>query len=133
MKIWTLAAAGALLALPALAQTSPTTVDAAKAGNPAVATSSQMSSKPASGANSFSVREALGRLQAHGFTNVTDLHKDTHGVWRATATPAGTMGNSAMTSGNAMSGPGKTNAMTTPTAAHTVSVWLDYKGNVGVQ
>ena len=130
MKIWTLAAAGALLALPALAQTSSTTVEAAKAGNPAVATSSQMADKPASGANSFSVREALGRLQAHGFTNVTDLHKDTHGVWRGTATPAS---NTAMTSGNAMSGPGKTNAMATPTAAHTVSVWLDYKGNVGVQ
>ena len=133
MKLWTLAAAGALLALPALAQTpptSPTTVDAAQhtsdSSNAAVSTSSQMEAKPSYGANSFSIGEAMRRLQAHGYTNVTNLHKDTHGVWRGMATP-----------GTGSTTPGVTTLATSApqpgNTAQPVSVWLDYKGNVGVQ
>ncbi len=71
--------------------------------NQAVATTNANAPQPAKGSNSFTMGEARSRIEKEGFTNVTDLKKDDFGVWR---------------------GHGKKNGQ-------TVSVWLDYKGNVG--
>ncbi len=72
-------------------------------GNQAVATTNANAQHPAHGANSFSRGEARTRIAGHGFQNVSDLHKDNNGVWRGKAMKDG----------------------------QPVSVWLDYKGNVG--
>lgn len=71
--------------------------------NQTVATTNANAATPASGHNSFSKGEARRRIASEGFTAVGGLRKDTHGVWRGHATKDG----------------------------QTVSVWLDYKGNVG--
>jgi hypothetical protein len=71
--------------------------------NGAINTSRQTQAQPAHGANSFTKGEATDHLQSHGFSNVTNLTKDAEGVWRGQATQNG----------------------------QQVSVWLDYKGNVG--
>jgi hypothetical protein len=57
---------------------------------------------PAKGANSFTEAQAKSRIEAKGFTHVTNLAKDKDGVWRGKATKGGT--------------------------AHDVA--LDYQGNV---
>ncbi len=75
------------------------------AGNPAVHTDSMSATQPASGANSFTMKEARRRLMRHGFSNVAGLKKDTHGVWNASAMKDGS----------------------------PVTVWLDFKGNVGTR
>ncbi|MGI4794686.1 MAG: peptidoglycan-binding domain-containing protein [Janthinobacterium lividum] len=73
--------------------------------NQAIATTNANALQPAHGANSFSKGEAERRIVRHGFQDVSDLHKDGAGVWRATASKEG----------------------------QHVQVWLDYKGNVGQQ
>ncbi len=72
--------------------------------NQAVATSSANEPMPAKGANSFTMNEAKARIQRDGYSNVDNLSKDNDGVWRGKAQ--------------------KNGASTT--------VWLDYKGNIGV-
>ncbi|MDO9707156.1 hypothetical protein [Paracraurococcus lichenis] len=57
---------------------------------------------PAPGANSFTEGQAKSRIEAAGFTNVSDLQKDDQGVWRGKAQRSG----------------------------QQVSVALDYQGNV---
>lgn len=57
---------------------------------------------PAAGANSFTEGQAKSRIEAAGFTNVSDLQKDDKGIWR----------------GKAQQG------------AQQVSVALDFQGNV---
>jgi hypothetical protein len=57
---------------------------------------------PAAGANSFTEGQAKSRIEAAGFTGVSDLQKDDQGVWRGKAQRAG----------------------------QQVSVALDYQGNV---
>ncbi|AOO81606.1 PepSY domain-containing protein [Bosea vaviloviae] len=59
-------------------------------------------SAPQSGANSFTEAQAKSRLEANGYTAVSDLKKDDKGIWRGKATHAG----------------------------HPVSVSLDYQGNI---
>ena len=59
--------------------------------------------QPVPGANSFTPGEARHRIERHGFNQVSELHKDSDGVWRGRATKAG----------------------------QQVGIWLDYKGNVG--
>jgi hypothetical protein len=77
-----------------------------KDANGAVNTSSAEQAAPATGANSFTRAEARRRIAKHGFTDVTlNNTKDDHGVWRGTAKKDG----------------------------QQVSVWLDYKGDVGQQ
>jgi hypothetical protein len=73
--------------------------------NPAIATASDNAATPARGANSFTRGQAASRIAAHGFTNVGGLKKDRDGVWRGSAERNG----------------------------QQVSVWLDYKGNVGAR
>ena len=71
--------------------------------NPAVSTTSTNSSAtPVPGANSFTESEARNRIEARGFTAVSDLKKDDQGIWRGSATKDG----------------------------QTVKVALDFKGNV---
>lgn len=71
--------------------------------NQAVATTNANAAQPAHGANSFSKKEAHHRMEVEGFHQVSDLHKDQHGVWVGTAMKNG----------------------------QQTSVWLDFKGNVG--
>ena len=71
------------------------------ASTPAVATSPNPDA-PAKGANSFTEAQARSRIEAAGFSNVSNLAKDKDGVWRGTATKAGA----------------------------TVTVALDFQGNV---
>jgi len=73
--------------------------------NQAVATTSANSAMPAKGSNSFTESQAQSRLQKEGFSGVSALQKDHDGIWR----------------GKAMKG------------GQQVSVWVDYKGNVGQQ
>ncbi len=89
-------------------------------GNPAVKSpqpnSDQSSSRGAaggdlgsarleSGSNSFTESQARSKMEQAGYQNVTDLKKDDHGIWRAKAQKGG----------------------------QTVSVGLDFKGNVATQ
>ena len=57
------------------------------------------------GANSFTEGQARSRIEAQGFSNVTDLRKDDQGIWRGKATRNG----------------------------QSVSVAIDYKGTVQAQ
>jgi hypothetical protein len=93
----------ALLALAAtnsFAQTTPANKDAK---TPAVATSDTVNpGAPVAGRNSFTEAQARSRIEAAGFTNVSDLAKDSDGVWRGKAAKSG----------------------------KTTTVSLDYQGNV---
>ena len=71
--------------------------------NQAIATTTANASQPAHGANSFTMGEAKSRMEHDGFSNVTNMHKDNDGVWRAQAQKDG----------------------------GSAQVWLDYKGNIG--
>ena len=73
--------------------------------NQAVATTGDDAMEPSSGASSFTEGQARSRIEDKGFTAVTGLTKDDNGVWRGTATKAGS----------------------------STQVWMDYKGNVGQQ
>jgi hypothetical protein len=44
---------------------------------------------PAAGANSFTESEAKSRIEAAGYFKVSHLVKDKDGIWRGTATKAG--------------------------------------------
>ena len=60
---------------------------------------------PLSGSNSFTENQAKDRATAAGFSNVTALKKDANGIWRGTAADG----------------------------AKTVTVSIDFKGNVVAQ
>lgn len=135
--LFRLALLGAVVAVPAYAQTSPAAPDRAtpngtatrsttpgmttppaadtrtgattpnrtnESGNAAVRLDdgTRTANAPAAGANSFTEGQAKSRIEAAGFTNVTDLKKDDQGVWRGQAQKSG----------------------------QQVSVALDYQGNV---
>jgi putative membrane protein len=95
------AVAAILTGGPCLAQPAQST--ATGNGNQAVATTSANAPVPAKGSNSFTMSEARARLQADGFSNVSDLTEDDNGVWHGKAQKNGS----------------------------TTGVWLDYKGDVG--
>ena len=86
------------------ASTNTGTAAASGNDNQAVATTNANAPQPAHGANSFTKGQATARFERRGFQNVSSLRKD-NGVWRGTATKDG----------------------------QQISVWLDYKGNVGQQ
>ena len=71
--------------------------------NQAITTTGNNANHPAHGSNSFTKGQAHGRFKNAGFSEVSNLHMDHHGVWR---------------------GRGMKNGQ-------SVKVWLDYKGNVG--
>ncbi|TCH99375.1 hypothetical protein EJV46_01470 [Roseococcus sp. SYP-B2431] len=63
----------------------------ASAQAPSATPSQPVTAAPAAGANSFTEAQARGRLEAAGFTNVTELQKDDQGVWRGRASRNGTV------------------------------------------
>lgn len=85
----------ALMSTVAVAQTS-TTSPTPSPNAPADANA------PLPGANSFTEGQAKSRLEANGYSNVSELKKDDNGVWKGTATHSGTQ----------------------------VSVSIDYRGNI---
>jgi len=88
------------------APTPPSSSDKAAASgndNQAVATTSANADQPATGKNSFTKGQARHRIQKKGYSHVSGLTKDQDGVWRGSAQKDG----------------------------QQVSVWLDFKGNVG--
>ncbi|MBV9551955.1 MAG: hypothetical protein JO032_04080 [Alphaproteobacteria bacterium] len=93
---------GGLLATGAMAQQGgPPAANGPQNG--AVNTSSTpQPNRPVAGHNSFTQSEAQSRIEAKGFTGVTNLQKDDAGVWRGQAMQNG----------------------------KTVSVSVDYQGNV---
>jgi hypothetical protein len=73
---------------PASAQSQPAQ---SGPGNNAVNSSDQNnSSAPVAGRNSFTEGQAKSRIEAAGYSNVSDLQKDNDGVWRGKADKAGT-------------------------------------------
>jgi len=116
----------ALSGVPAIAQTStaPTTSgptvpgtttntptqrsqdNTTTAAPPSVTTSNankKTAAAPVKGANSFTMDEARRRIEAGGFAQVSDLKKDSDGIWRGTGMRDGA----------------------------AVPVYCDYQGNVG--
>jgi hypothetical protein len=51
---------------------------------------------PVAGANSFTEGEARSRIEANGYTNVTELKKDDQSVWHGKAMKGGTLVNVAL-------------------------------------
>lgn len=105
-----------ILATAAAAQTTtqPQSSTAAPSGdagssNPAVTVKPKGSPESTGslepGANSFTEGQARSRIEAQGFTNVTDLRKDDQGIWRGKAMRSGA----------------------------SVGVAIDYRGNVQAQ
>jgi hypothetical protein len=79
--------AGLIAATAASAQNQPAQ---SAPGNNAVNSPGQNNSNaPVAGRNSFTEGQAKSRIEAAGYTTVTDLKKDDNGVWRGKATKAG--------------------------------------------
>ncbi|MGU3493976.1 PepSY domain-containing protein [Xanthobacteraceae bacterium A53D] len=57
----------------------------ALAQTPAVAPKETNPAAPVQGANSFTEAQAKERIEKAGFTSVSALKKDDHGVWQGTA------------------------------------------------
>ena len=92
--------AGAAFAQTATTNQSPTP-SAVATGD----TASKTSAAPVAGANSFTESEARSRIEAHGYTGVSELMKDDQSIWRGTAMKDG----------------------------KSVAVSLDYQGNIVTQ
>jgi hypothetical protein len=89
--------------LVALAQTGAAPAVNPDAATPAVATThGNNSGAPAAGSNSFTEAQAKSAIEKAGYSGVSALTKDKDGLWRGTASKAG----------------------------RSVSVALDYQGNV---
>jgi hypothetical protein len=56
---------------------------------PAVAGRGNNPAAPVAGSNSFTAGQAKSRIESNGFAHVSDLQKDSQGVWRGTATKDG--------------------------------------------
>lgn len=92
MRIYLLASIMALSTVAAFGQTKvpPTNPNPA---TPAVTTSSTPTpASPAKGSNSFTMAQAKSRIEAAGYTNVTDLTKDNNGIWRGHGSKNGAIG-----------------------------------------
>ena len=82
-----LISAGLIAASAASAQTPPAQ---SGPGNNAVNSSGQNNSNaPVAGRNSFTEGQAQSKIEAAGYSKVTDLKKDDNGVWRGKATKGG--------------------------------------------
>ena len=79
--------AGLLTATAASAQNQPAQ---SGPGNNAVNSAGQNNSNaPVAGRNSFTEGQAQSKIEAAGYTKVTDLKKDDNGVWRGKASKGG--------------------------------------------
>ena len=76
---------------------------ASKDSNEAVASTNADQPTPAAGANSFTEDQARSRLEARGYSVMSQLEKDDDGIWRGKGQKNGSF----------------------------ADVWVDYKGNVG--
>ncbi|MCB4823169.1 hypothetical protein [Roseicella aerolata] len=79
-------------------------------GNAAVRTDdgTRTATTPAPGANSFTEGQAKSRIEAAGFTNVSDLQKDDQGIWRGRAQRGGQQVSVALDfQGNVVPGPAR--------------------------
>ena len=77
----------------------PKTIQTSTANAPAVGSTSPDSktvAAPLAGANSFTESQARSRLQAHGYTAVTELKKDDKSIWRGMAMKDGKSGEVAL-------------------------------------
>jgi hypothetical protein len=79
------------VASAAVAQSSQAQVPAQNGPtNSAVDTTGENKSPaPVAGANSFTESQAIARIKAKGFTDVSHLVKDNNGIWRGTAVKDG--------------------------------------------
>src|SRR3954465_15508417 len=63
-------------------------------GNNAVNSANQNNSNaPVAGRNSFTEGQARSKIEAAGYSNISELQKDKDGVWRGKADKAGTKAN----------------------------------------
>jgi hypothetical protein len=93
--------ASGLAAGSALAQSNATSSSLTNTSSnpPAIATpgvESQTLAAPVPGANSFTQSQARERLEAHGYSSVTDLKLDDEQIWRAKAVKNGASVNVAL-------------------------------------
>jgi hypothetical protein len=103
MRKLLIVAVTSLLASTALAQNPPANPGP---NNPAInTTGTNNPGAPAAGANSFTEGQAKSRIEAAGYSDITELKKDDSGVWRGRAKKDG----------------------------KTVTVSLDYQGNIVAQ
>jgi hypothetical protein len=87
MRIIPIVGALLLASSVAMAQQKPANPDA---NTPAVSTPNTTNpNAPVEGANSFTEGQARSRIEAAGFTKVTNLTKDPKGVWRGRAMKGG--------------------------------------------
>jgi hypothetical protein len=120
MKVLLTIAVGLALTNPVIAQTSPSQGSQSEQGNPAIknpqsnsdksgaaseASGSRALSGLEAGSNSFTEGQARSRMEEAGYTNVTELTKNDQGIWQGKAQKDG----------------------------RSVTVGLDYKGNIGAQ
>ena len=81
------AAAAILIVGPSLAQNPPAQ---SSPNNSAVNSTGQNNSDtPVAGRNSFTEGQAKSRIEAAGYSSVSDLQKDQNGVWRGKASKGG--------------------------------------------
>ena len=87
MRQFLIAAALVAVSLPAFAQSQMNPPANPNANTPAVNSpnSPPNPGAPVAGANSFTEGQAKSRIEANGFSNVSDLKKDDAGVWRGKA------------------------------------------------
>lgn len=83
-------------AAPAAGRPTGTQRQAAGAPGVAAADSSLATASPVPGANSFTLGQARARIQRNGYTQLTGLHKDNQGIWRAKAMKDGQSANVAL-------------------------------------
>jgi hypothetical protein len=88
-KLLIITAAVAVSAGAALAQTQNPPAQAGP-NNPAVnTTGANNANAPVAGANSFTEGQAKSRIEAGGYSEVSELKKDDNGVWRGKAKKEG--------------------------------------------
>ena len=87
MRKMMIAAALMIFVLPAFAQsqTSPPANQNGSTSAVNAPNSPPPPGAPVAGANSFTESQAKSRIEAEGFSNVSDLKKDDSGVWRGKA------------------------------------------------
>jgi len=84
----TIATAASLFVGGALAAQNPPAKTAPS--NPAVKTTEgNNANAPVAGANSFTEGQATSRIEAQGYSKISDLKKDKDGVWRGKAVKGG--------------------------------------------
>ncbi len=82
MKRFLTAIAISAITTVAMAQTTSTPTVENSTNNAISPSSDNNTAQPAAGANSFTEEQARSRIEAKGYTSVSNLSKDPRGVWR---------------------------------------------------